>query len=451
MRRRALCVAWLIGEAVTDATLSPLQKARLFARYAYVPEPRWEILDHFASDEFAALKRDLAGLSRNALIQFIGGVTRDVFQEIFANAKGEIIVPLSGGRDSRLILCMARELGLADRVMTLTWGPRDGLDSSIAAAVSARLRIRHVRIDPREHAYTFATLRRAFKSGAHWTDLVLAHFNQKWKRYAGHGATAVIGYLGGPPVGVHYQLGEEAADFSEAIARFDRLNARAPNGPSMVGDVQHRLIDRSRISYAEQLDLVYRQEGYLRRIVAGPDPRVRAPFAHPTWLKACYALPAAHRVGSNLYSAYLTREFPDAFSIGVSGAYGLRCTTPSWRRRAQRRMMIALHDAVNARRRAHFATFDKYGDERDLFRGVRAMLRDTNARALVRLLSSRKPTTAEEAAVQRRRAMLLCNWLIESQLRAQNSGIGANRDLRICTQELSVLTCNLDRSASFTP
>lgn len=441
----------LLGAAVTDTLLSPLQKARVFARYAYVSEPGWGILDAFARDDFAALKEDLSRLGRAALIELLGRTARDVFHEIFARAKGEIIVPLSGGRDSRLILCMAREFGLINRVLTLTWGPRDGLDSSIAAAVAAHFRVRHERIDTREHAYTFATLRRAYENGAPWTDLVLAHFNQMWKRFARHDSIAVIGYLGGPPVGVHYHFGEEAMDFASAVRSFDRLNAKTPVGASMVGDVRDRLIDPSLISYAEQMDLVYRQEGYLRRIVAGPDPRVRKPFAHPAWLQVCYALPPVHRFGSNLYSAYLMRDFPDAFAFGVSGAYGLRVSAPSWRRRAQRRMMCTLHDTLNARRDARFATFDKYGDERDLLRGVRAMLRDTNARALVRRLSSRKPATAEEAAVLRRRVMLLCNWLIESEARAENAGGCTESSNRVSAEKSSAQACNLDRSASFTP
>lgn len=427
-----------LGAAVIDDESSILKKARLFARYAYVAEPRWDILKLFDNADFAARKREFAALSRGALIEQIGATARLVFEEIFASARDDIIVPLSGGRDSRLILCMARELGMLDRVVTLTWGPRDGLDSTLAASVAALFGVRHERIDPREHAYTFATLRRAYENGAHWTDLVLAHFNQKWKRYARHGSTAIIGYLGGPPVGVHYKLGEEGMDFAHAVQSFDRLNARSRSGPSMIGDVRARLIAPSLVSYAEQLDLAYRQEGYLRRIVAGPDPRVRKPFAHAVWLQMAYALPPAHRAGSTLYSAYLMREFPDAFSIGVSGAYGLLCNAPVWARRAQRRMLMAVHNVVNSRRRAHFATFDKYGDERDLLRGVRAMLRDVDARALVRAISSRQPASAETAALMRRHAMLLCNCLIDAQSRAERKGAGAKHDVFATTEESSV-------------
>lgn len=390
--------------------LTPLQKARRFARYNYVAEPQWAVLDLFQGSEFKQRQRELAGLSRPDLISQMDQCARRVFEETFDGAPCDIVIPLSGGRDSRLILCMAREFGALDRITTLTWSTPDGLDWRIASAVAKHFGVAHAQIDTRRERISLAHLRAAFMSGAHWTDLMLAHFNRVWRTQATNGAVAIIGYLGGPPVGAHYELGDERMDLPSAVVAFERLNARWNRGASMIGGVQDHLIDPQRLGYAEQLDLVFRQEGYLRRIVAGPPGAALTPYAHPDWLRFTYALPGAARADTNLYSAYLLQTFPDAFVTGVSGAYGLNAGAPPWRRRLQRRMLTAAHAAKNAVRARGFATLDKYGDERDLLAAL-----DLAPAQFNRLAHHKEPHSVAEAARLRARIMLACNLMLDSE------------------------------------
>lgn len=401
--------------------LSSLERARLFRAYGYVADPKWDVLALFEAPDFAALKAELARRTRAELIETMWRTARAVFEQCFANPASEIVIPLSGGRDSRFILCMALECGLGARVLALTWGVPGGRDFEVARKVAAALGVRHVRIDITRQHIGFDDLRRGFDNGAHWTDLLIAHVNQLWSAVA-PGARAIIGYLGGPVVGEHF-LPDERGDFRAAVAAFEALNRRRPGHARMIGDVAHRLIDPDLITPSEQLDLVYRQEGYLRRIVAPPSFDLRAPFAHPDWMRFGYALPPHERVGGALYTDFLLQRFPRAFAIGTANAYGLRADASAARRRLAARLLRLRYRALNATRTRGFVAWNKYGDPRDLSATLAAGEADPEAYA--RALRRRpRHATEQSAAAWRAQAMLVCNLACAAAARAARPSAG---------------------------
>lgn len=397
---------------MTISSSSLCQKARWFFRYGYAPEPRWDILDLFADGAFADLRTELGALSQAELVSRMHRTARAVFEQSLAGLYGDIVIPMSGGRDSRFILCMALELGLKDRVVAITWGVPGGLDWDIAAKVTHALGVRHERIDTTRQRIGFRDLRRAFENGAHWTDLLCAHYNQVWRAITPPSAIAIVGYLGGPTIGCHYALGHEQMSLREAIGAFERLNRRNAIGrpaPSLAS--APLLLSSDRISLPEQLDLVFRQEGYLRRIVAPACLALRTPFAHPEWLRFAYAVPNPLRVNGALFSLYLTEHFSRAFAIGTSGACGLRADAPEWRRRWRRRHLRVRDAIANAARSRGFASFDKYGDARDLLATLQAPEPGAPA-AYVRALRARAESSGAASEV-RLRAMLRANLACE--------------------------------------
>jgi hypothetical protein len=388
--------------------VSPLQRARLFLNYAYVSQPNWEILRLFAGDDFLALKQELAQLSRAELLARFRGVAWAVLERCFGAAPGEIVIPLSGGKDSRLILCMALELGLRERVLAVTWGPPGGLDQKIAHKLASKFGVRHECIDTTAQRVSFSELKQAYDGGADWTDLLLAHFNQLWRKFAADDARAVVGYLCGATVGAHFASGDEDLDFSAAIEVFEALNRKRLGGPCMIPAAGDRLIGPERIALTEQFDLVFRQEGYLRRIVAPERLGAIAPFADPDWVRFAYALPSHCRAGCNLFANFVMRAFPRAFEVGVTGASGLRIDAPSFTRRVRRQVLRASHAVRNAGRQTGYATFEKYGDARDL---AHTLVSDVEAPLAYSRALRRRPSNPSkaEAAQWRARAMLICN------------------------------------------
>lgn len=410
-----------------DQQPSLLEKARLFLQYAYVSEPRWEVLDLFAGEDFRALKQELALLSRAELVERMRRTAFAVFEHAFAGAEGDIVIPLSGGKDSRFILCMALEFGLKERVLAVTWGAPGGLDHDISRKLTKRLGVRHELVSTTEERLSFADLKRAYDNGAHWTDLLLAHFNQAWRRFAPE-SCAFIGHLGGPAIGSHYAPGDESLDVAGAIEVFESANRKAPGRARMIADIEDRLLDPDLVSFPEQLDLVFRQEGYLRRIIAHERLGARTPLAHPGWLRFGFALPPECRVRYALFSEFTRRAFPHAFDIGMSGAYGSRIDASEVAIRRRRQALRAAQEARNLLRQRGFATFDKYGDARDLARVLTA--EEGAPRAYVRAMRRSPGASAAEAASWRRRAMLICNLACESL--AAELAAGNERTERAC-------------------
>lgn len=393
---------------MTHQSLSRLERARLFLQYAYVSEPRWEVLDQFASEDFRSLKAELARLDRVELMRRMRDVAASVFERCFTGAGGEIVIPLSGGKDSRFILAMALELGLRDKVRAVTWGVPGGLDWELARKVATRMHVRQECVVTIEQQVSFSDLERAYCGGAQWTDLLLAHFNQAWRRIAPSASCAVIGYLGGPTIGSHCFDGDEQVDLDAAIRAFELANRKAPGRSCMIGDVSDRLIHPTLVSLPEQLDLVFRQEGYLRRIVGQESLGARTPFADRRWMRFMYALPTQARTEGNLFAEFVLRYFPHVFSTGVSGTYGLRIDAPHQAAQLRRKMLHLAYAAENRLRRRGLATFNKYGDARDLM----ATLSEAGAapRAFLRALKARpENSSAAEAEAWRRRTMLVCN------------------------------------------
>ncbi len=411
-----------------DQHPSLLEKARLFLQYAYVSEPRWEVLNLFAGEDFRVLKQELALLPRAELIDRMRRTAFAVFEHAFAGAEGDIVIPLSGGKDSRFILCMALEFGLKERVLAVTWGAPGGLDHEISRKLTKRLGVRHELISTTDERVSFADLKRAYDNGAHWTDLLLAHFNQAWRRLAPE-SCALIGQLGGPAIGSHYASGDERLDVGAAIEVFEKANRKAPGAARMIAGVEGRLLDPERVSFPEQLNLVFRQEGYLRRIIAHERLGARTPLAHPDWLRFGFALPPECRVRYALFSEFARRCFPHVFDIGISGAYGLRIDAPEAAVRRRRQALRAAQEAQNLLRQRGFATFDKYGDARDLARVLTA--EEGAPRAYLRALRRPPGASSADAAAWRRRAMLICNLACES-LATKQLASGNGRTERAC-------------------
>jgi asparagine synthase (glutamine-hydrolysing) len=112
---------------------------RLHRYYRYLPEER-------PTDESQAMDR-------------LFGIADRMFGRVIEAAQGKAIwVPLSGGLDSRLVICKLKELGY-DNLRTFSYGPRGNYEASAAKQVADTLGV------PWEFVPTPARLaRRAFRS-----------------------------------------------------------------------------------------------------------------------------------------------------------------------------------------------------------------------------------------------------------------------------------------------
>jgi asparagine synthase (glutamine-hydrolysing) len=100
----------------------PAEPPRAYRYYCYRPDP----------DE---------SHSQEELLDQLAHTLERVFQRLISVADGAPIwVPLSGGYDSRLILCKLHELGY-ERLHTFTYGPRGNFEARVASKVARTLNV----------------------------------------------------------------------------------------------------------------------------------------------------------------------------------------------------------------------------------------------------------------------------------------------------------------------
>ena len=88
---------------------------------------------------FRFFHHDHFGESLDELIGKMDAVALDVFRRLLESAKGRrIVIPLSGGYDSRMIATMLRRLGY-DNVLCFAYGARNSWEPTISEEVSRRL------------------------------------------------------------------------------------------------------------------------------------------------------------------------------------------------------------------------------------------------------------------------------------------------------------------------
>lgn len=417
-----------------------LADARSFAQMAYALRPEYHILDAFKLPEYKALQDEQARMSRHDLMRRMDQKAESVFSRQFARSKGNIIVPLSGGRDSRFILGMALKLGLRDRLVAVTFGVPNMWDFDLPVALGKKLGIRHEAVDLTGMKINLADLKRAHDNGAFWTDLVWSHINQAWTRFAGPHCRAYSGYFGDPCAGSRYFDGHEHLSLEQAEEHFDKANILpwAFGGPFRIktlrDDYVHQFVAPDRMTYSEQMLMTIKQDGGVRRAIAPNHLPIDKPFSDPEWMTFTFGLPRDMRRGCNLYLEYLLDRFPVEFSVGTSNAKGhIESLAPKSR--------FVSRAIQSVKRRVFRETLGlpvvhsgwKYGGEEMLLKSLEASglsggtaAQDRLSKALAGLRASVSGKAQESFGRPRLNFMLLCNLVFSAHADAPRAAVAAS-------------------------
>lgn len=80
--------------------------------------------------------------SKDKLIDQLNSVTNKIFNKLYKKYEyNQIIVPLSGGLDSRFVLAKLCEYNFRD-ILALSYGPKDNAESKVAKKISKKLNIK---------------------------------------------------------------------------------------------------------------------------------------------------------------------------------------------------------------------------------------------------------------------------------------------------------------------
>jgi len=237
------------------------------------------------------------------------------------------VVPLSGGLDSRAILCALVEAGLRRRTVAITLGEPGIHDFEIPKAVADQLSVDHTLLDLRGLPPSSEDLVSIARSGGMWVPIFATYFNRLVSKEFGSDAMYWSGFMGGELAG-HHVAETPSPTWNTALARFaeSRRFRRMRSVPlnselydPIRGLPQSPLLGDRSVEFDDQLDFALRQGCYIQRVLTNSELKWRFPFLESEWVSFIMRAPRELRIDMLLYRKILESSFPRAFSIATKG------------------------------------------------------------------------------------------------------------------------------------
>jgi len=252
-------------------------------------------------------------------------------QRFLAQQSSGIVVPISGGMDSRAILGgLLAEVG-AKEIGTYTYGTPGSWDFEIGNRVARFAGTRHEAFDLRQYEYTLPRLEDfACRSDAS-TDL-FRHAPYDWIRERlDPEAVFWIGFMGDPSAGSHIPDPQRLARFGDRyvvdknrFARDDRLETLVKTDrPVPLESAMPTAPRTGSLTPQELWDFYNRQERLVAPVVFPHGYRYATPFLDRDWLAFSLSLPLPYRKGRHLYEKILLAAFPALFALPEKGHLGV--------------------------------------------------------------------------------------------------------------------------------
>ena len=293
----------------------------------------------------AAERKELEGLGLDALARlgaerWRSAVAKTVPQD------GVVVIPLSGGLDSRSILAAVLELRGPGSIVTYTAGVPDALDFQIGSEIARRCGTTHYSFNLSEYPYSREGLLDVARRARSPVPL-LGHAPVRWiEEQIGRDGVHLSGFMGDPLSGSHL-LRRDSPTWGAAVQHFWLRNRFGLNRYAHTLQITPRayspasslpkepFFDKRLLGYDEQLDFFVRQQGYIGALLFLKGFEYRTPFLHPDWASFMLGVPRRFREGQRLYKRIMLTAFPEVFSLPTTTHWGLPLTAPGWRIRAR--------------------------------------------------------------------------------------------------------------------
>ena len=287
------------------------QALREYLALGFVPDT--EIASSYVRDLFAAAQtRD--GDPASLLVEIVADLT--------AGASA-VVIPLTGGRDSRALLGAALHVFPNRQIHCVTFGPAGSADVEGARVACKSARVSHEVIDPDTFEWDLdlvtADIRRPLdaRSGVPPIDGVVAFGTLA--RTIPPGLPVLSGFLGDATIGSHL-LGEASGeDHARALELFYSQNSAVlqerPDAVFYEFLIAHEQLRQSwpALTNFDLLDLGFRQRQRIRPSVSSTFETAVRPYEDPRWIAHWFSGPLAKRVDYAEYDLILRRAFPLMF------------------------------------------------------------------------------------------------------------------------------------------
>lgn len=335
------------------------EKIQHYLYYNYVPQQKdlsWlEDPLRCNAERFEYTPEGAAAALDMAIDGLFGGIDTD----------GYVVVPISGGWDSRILLGAAIERFDRSKIKCVSYGTPGQLDFDIGRQTAKTLGLEHQAVDLSKIEFTWEVLLASVQESP-WTYVPDGYFNPLSVSYVAQSDKDIVlsGFLGEALTGGHLS---SASTKEEAIDEFVTKQRREKSIRLYSPDYDPRsalpdLPEESPISSSELLDFGVRQASCIAPIVtpqkqwrvwggnmgrmSSTGARVLAPFAHPEWAAYWLCAPEVLKVEQKLYLEMMRLKFPELadlpskYSLGTRSNFGYFATRV--RSKIQSRLNIML-------------------------------------------------------------------------------------------------------------
>lgn len=270
-----------------------------------------------------------------------------IINDLFSNTAndGYVIVPISGGWDSRILLGAALERFDTNQIKTLSFGCPGQLDYDIGKLLSEEFKLEHNAIDLSKVILDWESLLDSVKHSP-WSRTLDTYFNNYCiTSVADTNDVILSGFMGDPLTGGHLsnvKSRKESLDDFVTKQRYVK-NSWLPDknyNPLEALSGLFELSDDSNISFSEKLDLGVRQSNCIAPIVTplkkwnkwscnmgfhGSSGAIfLTPFADPRWASYWLQAPKETKINQKLYLEMMEYKFPKLSRMPSKYSWGAK-------------------------------------------------------------------------------------------------------------------------------
>lgn len=272
-----------------------------------------------------SLERNHLDLRRELVTEGANIIKSSLIKEL-SKLKPPVVIPISGGADSRILLGAALSVFNIDEIYTLTFGTRGTLDYEIGNLVARTVGTQHHALDLAEINYSPEDLIITAKVAAlpvnlirHWTLKALSEFPDD--------ATWLIGFMGGELAGSHLPKKSEEIDLKCASSFINKESLSYGISTSWLKeyDVQF-IINQGKYSklsnLQESMDFQIRQLKFVYPMLTLGLNKYKFPFLQESITGFLLNLDVKYRKKQNLYFEIANQIFPELFNLPQKHLYG---------------------------------------------------------------------------------------------------------------------------------